>query len=148
MEKTFLTAFGKPYNVDLLPLQELKQIINGLSDHEIVSETLKQLPEISGAFCVANLNCETGEVEYFSGLGNTGLIYSRHLVQIYRLRYQDVVEIPEEDILGDSSLTDFGVEEVEELPDYFDRIVECLLYYIDYSLNYIEIERQIQELYA
>jgi hypothetical protein len=138
---TFYSAFGKTYEVALMPRTEIQSIIDNIDVNQIIAGAYSALPEMSGARCEVYLNCETGETFNHIQIGNGGIVESAHLCLLYSLDFQSIVEIPNSDIQGDDDLPESG--DVKDYEDYNERVVECLRYYADNELNQAKITEQL-----
>ena len=149
LNKTFSSAFGNTYKMDIIDKKTAINIINEI-DQENVLETLISKHSTDGE-TLAYLNLESKEIEYHHFIGNTDLQQKEHLILLESISGNLEEGLTIEDFLDDKEIENAGSLEkwdvIKQLPDYDNRLVEAWkFYYNGFNMEY-SINEQINKVY-
>lgn len=156
METTriFRSVFGSKYELKILPEEQIEGIIQDLDGADILQGLVEKHV---GDYTYAYLNVSTGEIEYYSFIGNTDLQEKEHLILIDSIsgNLEEGLEI--EDFLSDDEMEAMGIHEddvqhgavwgtIRALNDYQERLIEAWKFYYN-GLNMEMINAEVDKIY-
>jgi len=147
IKKIFNAAFGKHYELEILPKEKIWDIIYDI-DQEDVLEKLIEKHNLTG-YSSACLNLESGEIDYIFLQGNENLQQDEHLIFLETLSGNIEEGLSIEDFLTPEEIEEAGENEwdkISQLEDYWVRLADAWkFHYNGYNMN--NIEEQINEVY-
>jgi len=148
IKKRFCAAFGKHYELEILPKEKNWDIIYEI-DQEDVLEKLIEKHNVTG-YSSACLNLESGEIEYIILQGNENLQQDEHLIFLETLSGNIEEGLSVEDFLTSEEIEEVGENEpwdkIYQLEDYWSRLTDAWKFHYN-GFNMDNIEDQINEVY-
>jgi len=145
ISKTFLSNFGKSYEMEIIARDEIKTIIDGISMNAVIKQVYNELPDLQGCSNTCYLNVASGETFTHIQVGNGGIVEDAHLIELYSLTRGESTDFSIEDIAGDDELPASG--SIEDFEDYEERALNCLEYYFDNQDQEEKIKEQLDSIY-
>lgn len=147
ISKTFLSNFGKSYEMEIIDRDGIQAIIDGIDMNDIIKQVYSELPDLQGCTNTCFLSVETGETFTHIQVGNGGIVEDAHLINLYSLTRGESTDFSIEDIAGDDDLPESG--SVKDFEDYEERALNCLEYYHnEYQNNFgDQITEQLDSIY-
>ena len=145
ISKTFLSNFGKYYEMEIIDRDGIQTIIDGINMNDIIKQVYNELPDLQGCTNTCFLNVETGETFTHIQVGNGGIVEDAHLVELYSLTRGESTEFSSSDIAGDDELPATG--NVTDFEDYEERVINCLEYNFENEAQDEKINEQLDSIY-
>ena len=144
--KTFLSNFGKSYQMEIIGRYDIQAIIDSINMNDIINQVYNELPDLQGCSNTCYLNVATGDTFTHIQVGNGGIVEDGHLVQLYSLTRGESTDFSIEDIAGDDDLPESG--SVKDFEDYEERVLNCLEYNFENQDDFLDkITEQLDSIY-